>query len=291
MRAFRAFPPRPCPAPALAGRWRSPPRRAAPAGWPSPADNRPAAELLRQALAPRSSVRLATVMPAGCWAAKWVTTSSIISPAPMNSTFSSRMLGEDLQGQLDASGGHRHRVGANRRLAAHRLAAEKVFERACSAARPARRIARRRAPRPDLADNLGFAQHHGVQPGGHPKSVAGGGFGVQQIQIRPQGVHVQAAIARQPVQHGVDVLGAGINSVRLQVDRMAASCAAARARSVRSRSWCPPAARPGKPAVRGWRAGRCGGWSKTKGDQLHADERRNLSGRGHFTRRCAADHD
>jgi hypothetical protein len=30
---------------------------------------------------------------------------------------------------------------------------------------------------------------------------------------------------------------------------------------------------------------------KTKGDQLHADERRNLSGRGHFTRRCAADHD
>ena len=38
---------------------------------------------------PRSSVRLATAIARGVRAAKWVATSSIISPAPTNSTFTS----------------------------------------------------------------------------------------------------------------------------------------------------------------------------------------------------------
>jgi hypothetical protein len=38
-------------------------------------------------VSPRSMVRLATVRVLGFWAAKWVAHSSIISPAPMKSTF------------------------------------------------------------------------------------------------------------------------------------------------------------------------------------------------------------
>ena len=41
----------------------------------------------------RSSVRLATAMPRGRCAAKWVAASSIISPAPTSSTFCSARLG------------------------------------------------------------------------------------------------------------------------------------------------------------------------------------------------------
>jgi hypothetical protein len=43
---------------------------------------------------PRSSVRLAMVIQEGSRAAKWVATSSIISPAPMNRMFSSPMVGK-----------------------------------------------------------------------------------------------------------------------------------------------------------------------------------------------------
>ena len=40
----------------------------------------------RARISPRSSVRLAMTMPLGLRAAKWLATSSIISPAPTNST-------------------------------------------------------------------------------------------------------------------------------------------------------------------------------------------------------------
>ena len=65
------FPPRPCPAPALARRWRSPPHRRR-ASWLAKSCKtiaRPP-NSLRQALAACSQRGMATVMPvAGCWAA------------------------------------------------------------------------------------------------------------------------------------------------------------------------------------------------------------------------------
>ena len=52
-----------------------------------------AANLLHNSCA-RAAVRLATVMPRGDLAAKWVATNSIISPAPTNKIFNSPMSGK-----------------------------------------------------------------------------------------------------------------------------------------------------------------------------------------------------
>ena len=51
----------------------------------------------------RSAVRLATTICFGCWAAKWVAQSSIISPAPTNSTRVSRRSSKIRRASLTAA--------------------------------------------------------------------------------------------------------------------------------------------------------------------------------------------
>ncbi|MCY1533162.1 hypothetical protein D9M68_684750 [compost metagenome] len=64
-----------------------------------------------------------------------------------------------------------------------------------------------------LAEDLGFAQHHGVEPAGHAKGVARGFVVVQGVGVRAQQGGGHAAALGQPAEGVVerDVLGGAIN--------------------------------------------------------------------------------
>jgi hypothetical protein len=56
-----------------------------------------------------------------------------------------------------------------------------------------------------LAEDLRLAQHHGIQPAGHPKGVAGDLVVLQGVGMRSQQGGRDAAAVRQPVQRVVQV--------------------------------------------------------------------------------------
>ena len=123
---------------------------------------------------PRSSVRLATAiaLAARC-AAKCVAASSIISPAPTNSTRGLAQVFEQLRGQPHRGGGHADRVRADLGGGAHFLgdrerALEQLVQRACQRAGGfglAHRLLH-------LAEDLRLAEHHRIEAAGDAERVA-----------------------------------------------------------------------------------------------------------------------
>ena len=101
----------------------------------------------------------------GGWAAKWVAASSIISPAPTNSTFVSRSRLEQLRGEAHRGRRHADRVRADLGRACalpgdRERALEHLLQRRCRACR-AVRLAHRFL---HLAEDLRLAEHHRAEP-------------------------------------------------------------------------------------------------------------------------------
>ena len=130
------------------------------------------AQAARRAGLPRSSVRLATVIDLGFFAAKCVAASSIISPAPINSSRCSAMRREDALGELDRRRRHGDRRAADVGLRAHVLGdGERALEQPVQD-QPERARGFRRAHRLlHLAQDLRLAQHHRIESARHAEGV------------------------------------------------------------------------------------------------------------------------
>ena len=108
-------------------------------------------------------------------AAKCVAHSSIISPAPTNSTRMSLQILEELPGQAHRRRRHADRMGADLGGSAHFLghgegALEELVQ---GGAQRAGGVGLAHGLL-ELAQDLGLAQHHGIQPAGHPEGVPRG---------------------------------------------------------------------------------------------------------------------
>src|SRR5476651_2070122 len=117
-------------------------------------------------------VRLAMVMLFGFCAAKCVAHSSIISPAPMNSTFCSAIL---LKMRCDSrtAAAAIDTLCADLGGAAHFLGdREAALEQLVQIGAQAARLVGGADGVLDLAEDLRLAQHHRVQPGGDAEGVA-----------------------------------------------------------------------------------------------------------------------
>ena len=112
-----------------------------------------------------------------------------------------RQVFKQLPGQAHRCCGHADGVGANFGRAAHlfghgKRALKQLRQRAAQGASgvgSAHRVF-------ELAQNLRLAQHHGVEPAGHPKGVARGLAVGQAVGVRAQRLHRHAARLRQPGQ-------------------------------------------------------------------------------------------
>ena len=56
-----------------------------------------------------------------------------------------------------------------------------------------------------LTQNLGFTQHHGVEPAGHPKRMARGIVFLQGVSVGLQSIGTDAARVGEPVQGLLDL--------------------------------------------------------------------------------------
>jgi len=84
-------------------------------------------------------------------------------------------VGKDVVRHVHRSVGHRNRVLANRGLGANALGhGESLLEQARQKFARGAVFPRRRVGILQLAENLGFAQHHGIQTGGHTHHVPNG---------------------------------------------------------------------------------------------------------------------
>ena len=94
---------------------------------------------------------------------------------------------EDLLAQAHAGSRHRDRLGADGGLGAHFLGdRERALEQLVQVAAQHVGILRHARGRLHLAQDLGFAQHHGIQPAGHAEGVAHGALVGQQVQVLGQ---------------------------------------------------------------------------------------------------------
>ena len=107
---------------------------------------------------------------------------------------------EDLLAQAHAGSRHRDRLGADGGLGAHFLGhRERALEQLVQVAAQHVGILRHARGRLHLAQDLGFAQHHGIQPAGHAEGVAHGALVGQQVQVLGQvAFAVHAPVAADP---------------------------------------------------------------------------------------------
>ncbi len=127
---------------------------------------------------PRSALRLATVMCCGRRPAKCIAVSATISPAPTNSTRVSARR---------SNGGHADGVRADLGAGAHGLGyAERALEQRVQRGAQGARLFGQTHRLLHLAQDLRFAQHHRVEPGGHAKGVPGRGRAGVGIDVRGQ---------------------------------------------------------------------------------------------------------
>ncbi|MDT4860078.1 hypothetical protein FQZ97_946170 [compost metagenome] len=111
---------------------------------------------------------------------------------------------ENLLGQAHRGEGHRHRVLANGGIGADLLGgAESGLEQA-SEQRPQRAgLASHGESGFHLPENLRLAEHHGVQPRGHPHHVAHRGVVFVDIGAGAQLVEAELVVIGQPGQHHI----------------------------------------------------------------------------------------
>ena len=148
----------------------------------------------------RSSVRLATVMRAGPCAAKCVAHSSIISPAPMNSTFWSFRVGKMRAASFTAAAAMDTLVAPIRVVLRTSLATAK--ERWNSVQHAAERAGRLGGARRllHLAEDLRLAEHHRIEPRGDAEGVAHRLLARQRVEVVLQLRGVHAVVVRQPLR-------------------------------------------------------------------------------------------
>ena len=77
-----------------------------------------------------------------------------------------------------------------------------------------------------LPENLRFAQHHRIQSAGHAERMLHCLLALQRVQIGVEILAGQVVVLRQPVDGLLGLQALQYSSVRLQVDRIAASFAA-----------------------------------------------------------------
>ncbi len=109
-------------------------------------------------------------------------------------------VGEDMPGERHRRVGHRHRVGADAGFRADALGhREHVLEHPAQLAVDQPRLVGAGVGLAQLAENLRFAEHHGIQAAGHPHQVLQGFFVPVGIKDPPQGLHRHAPGLRQPL--------------------------------------------------------------------------------------------
>ena len=198
---------------------------------------------------PRSSVRLATAMRFGVRAAKWVATSSIISPAPTNSTLISAQVLEQLRGQPHRGGGHADRMGADLGEVRTSLATAKERWNSWCSVVPSVPASRPRAP--PASSGRGSAARPAPSnrgPLATRKAWRAAAPSFHHIGVRLQRAAADAAHAGQPVDRRAHqprcASGAATySSVRLQVDTRAASGSTALQRARATPAASAPTAR------------------------------------------------
>ena len=109
---------------------------------------------------------------------------------------------EDLARQINRRVGHRDRVFANGGIRAHLFRDPKGFrenqiqvksDRSC--------LLRHGKGGLHLPEDLGFAQHHGVQTGGHSNQVRGCRHPVISVNRGRQLIDVQSMVGSEPLRH------------------------------------------------------------------------------------------
>ena len=112
---------------------------------------------------------------------------------------------EDLLGQAHRGKRHRHRVLADRGIGAHGLGgAEGGLKQAPEQRANGAGLARHGIGGLHLPENLRLAQHHRVQPRGHPHHVAHRGIVLEHVGTGAQLVEAEPVVLGQPDQHPVD---------------------------------------------------------------------------------------
>ena len=158
----------------------------------------------------------------GFCAAKWVAHSSIISPAPMNSTFWSAMRVEDALRQAHRGGRHRHAVGADLGGAAHFLGhREGALEHLVQVGAQAAGFVGRAHRVLHLAEDLRLAQHHRIEPGGDAERMAHRVVLRQHVQVRAQFGVGQLVVVGQEMGGGVERIDAAALAGRIQLGAVA----------------------------------------------------------------------
>ncbi|MCY1236029.1 hypothetical protein D9M72_486650 [compost metagenome] len=115
--------------------------------------------------------------------------------------------------------GHRYGMRADLGLAAHFLGHREGALEQLVQVRPQRAGLAGRAHRVlELAQDLGFAQHHRIQPAGHAEGMAHG-FGLRQrVQVRGQFARGHVVVLRQPAQGVLETIRARRQYVGRAVD-------------------------------------------------------------------------
>jgi hypothetical protein len=119
--------------------------------------------------------------------------------------------GEDALGQTHRGGGHGNRIGADFGAGAHFLgygkgALEQLVQQQAQGAGFFSGLHRLF----HLTQNLGFAQHHRIQPGGDAERVLRGLFLRQRIEVRREFVPADLVEIGQPLRHRIGGGGVAI---------------------------------------------------------------------------------
>ena len=135
----------------------------------------------------RSAWRLATKIVPAPRSASACAVSSLVSPAPRITTWRSRRSPEQLDGEPDRGGGDAHVAGTDAGLRAHPLAGRQRGAPQAVGERPgAAGLQRRLEGALDLPLDLGLADDHRFQAGGHPVEVARGVAVARRVDLLRQ---------------------------------------------------------------------------------------------------------